>query len=502
MDTGRFKRFERVTAVEETERGLLATLHGEQLRVDVVRDDVVRVKISRGGAFDESPTFAVCVDPLAEPVAFTVECGDGVVRLRTAALVRLARAGPVPARRPPPRRQRRRRDRRRRRRPPLGVRHAQRRVRGPPPLPPGGRDLRPRREDRAPQPQGRDFTLWNTDVLDPDATAEFTAGRPPDDPRADRTSTEFDPYYVSIPFFYHHAHPAGAMAASFVDNGYRARYDFSAAEEYAFRFEGGQYTEYIFAGPEMPDILARLHVADRPHRAPAAVGARLPPVPLVPTTRRTRSRRSRGATASEDVPCDALWLDIEYMDGYRVFTWDTEAFPDVAGHARAAARAGLPGHHHRRPRGQGRARLPRCSTRRWSATCCAGRRAATSTSARSGPATPRSRTSSPRRARAWWGELNAAHVRSGLAGIWNDMNEPATGAIPPDRMRFDHGRAVARALPQPVRAADGHGHRRRACARRCPTCARSCSPAPASPASSATPPTGWATTWRAGTTCG
>ena len=33
-------------------------------------------------------------------------------------------------------------------------------------------------------------------------------------------------------------------------------------------------------------------------------------------------------------------------------------------------------------------------------------------------------------ARAWWGELNAAHVRSGLAGIWNDMNEPATGSDP------------------------------------------------------------------------
>ena len=44
-------------------------------------------------------------------------------------------------------------------------------------------------------------------------------------------------------------------------------------------------------------------------------------------------------------------------------------------------------------------------------------------------------------ARAWWGELNAAHVKSGLAGIWNDMNEPATGEIPPGAMRFDHGRA-------------------------------------------------------------
>ncbi len=42
-------------------------------------------------------------------------------------------------------------------------------------------------------------------------------------------------------------------------------------------------------------------------------------------------------------------------------------------------------------------------------------------------------------ARAWWGELNAAHVQSGLAGIWNDMNEPATGDIPAGPMRFGRG---------------------------------------------------------------
>ena len=28
--------------------------------------------------------------------------------------------------------------------------------------------------------------------------------------------------------------------------------------------------------------------------------------------------RSRG------IPCDVLYLDIDYMDGYRVFTWDGE----------------------------------------------------------------------------------------------------------------------------------------------------------------------------------
>lgn len=27
-----------------------------------------------------------------------------------------------------------------------------------------------------------------------------------------------------------------------------------------------------------------------------------------------------------DIPCDTIYLDIDYMDGYRVFTWDNERF--------------------------------------------------------------------------------------------------------------------------------------------------------------------------------
>ena len=65
-------------------------------------------------------------------------------------------------------------------------------------------------------------------------------------------------------------------------------------------------------------------------------------------------------------------------------------------------------------------------------------------------------------ARDWWGDLNAEHVESGLAGIWNDMNEPATGQIPPTRMLFRHGQVFARTAPQSVRAADGNGDHGRA----------------------------------------
>nr|AIA86317.1 Glyco_hydro_31 [uncultured Intrasporangium sp.] len=42
-------------------------------------------------------------------------------------------------------------------------------------------------------------------------------------------------------------------------------------------------------------------------------------------------------------------------------------------------------------------------------------------------------------ARTWWGGLVARHVAPGVAGIWNDMNEPATGVVSPLSMRFGRG---------------------------------------------------------------
>ena len=57
----------------ETEHGLQAELLDEKLRVDVVRPDVVRISISRGGEFDTQPTYAVCVDPLADRVPFQID---------------------------------------------------------------------------------------------------------------------------------------------------------------------------------------------------------------------------------------------------------------------------------------------------------------------------------------------------------------------------------------------------------------------------------------------
>jgi alpha-glucosidase len=34
---------------------------------------------------------------------------------------------------------------------------------------------------------------------------------------------------------------------------------------------------------------------------------------------------------SRKIPCDVIWMDIDYMDGFRVFTFDKEKFPDPKG---------------------------------------------------------------------------------------------------------------------------------------------------------------------------
>ena len=437
IPTDHYLLFERVDDVTETPTGVEARLHGERLRVDVVREDVVRVKISRGGVFDEEPTYAVCVDPLAEGAGFTVERGADAVRVATPALVLTVWLDPFR----------------------LDVHRAD----GSPVIETAadaeGRywayatlndafttRRRCRQEDAVyglgektggHNRKGRDFTLWNTDVLSPDATGEFTTGLAGDDPRADPTSTEFDPYYVSIPFYYHQDHETGAVAGSFVDNGYRAAYELSRPEEYRFHFSGGQYTEYVFAGPDIRDVV----------RAYTWLTGRAAPPPMWSLAYHQcrwfrYTQESIEALAdrhrAEDIPCDALWLDIEYMDGYRVFTWNRDAFPDAPDMLVRLAEQGFrvvtiidPGVKHE----PGYAVYDEAVERDVLCRTEGG-------DVYIGEVWPGA-TAFPdfvtEEGRAWWGELNAEHVRSGVAGIWNDMNEPATGNIRPDRMRFGRG---------------------------------------------------------------
>jgi len=438
ISTDNYIRWQRVDSVIPTPTGILAELHGEQLRIDVVRPDVLRIKISRGGVFDDPPTFAVCVDPLAETPGFRVEPGEAVVRLSTEFCVASLWLDPFR----------------------IDVHRSdgsavietaqdadgqywayatlndsfaiRRRCRQEDAI--FGLGEKSGRHNR----KGRDFTMWNTDVLNPHDALEYTAGKAAEDPRGDFRSVEFDPYYVTIPFFYHQSYPDGAMAASFVDNGYRGGYEFSQPEEYRILFRGGQYTEYVFAGPDMPAILeAYTWLTGR---------IALPPIWSLGYHQCRWYEYTQDAVEAvaqlhreNDIPCDGMWLDIEYMDGYRVFTWDSDRFPNPREMLKRLAAQGFrvitiidpgvkfdPGYW---VFDQATERDVLCRTEGGDIYI--------------GQVWP-GNTAFPdfvtEEARTWWGDLNAAHVLFGLAGIWNDMNEPSTGNIPAMRMRFGRGK--------------------------------------------------------------
>ncbi len=435
--TDHFIRFERVDSVSETPSGIVADLHRERLRIDVIAADLARIKISRGGVFDESPTYAVCVDPLEAAASFTLQRHPDKVLLTTESMI--ITLGLDPFR--------------------IDVHRAdgspvfetaqdhdgrywayatlndaftlRRRYHREDPI--FGLGEKSGRHNR----RGRDFTLWNTDVLSPWETKEFTRDRPAGDPRADQTSVGFDPFYVSIPFFYHQSDLTSTMAASFVDNGYRGAYEFTEAEEYRIVFHGGHYTEYVFAGPDMSDILTS-YTWLTGRTAP-------PPIWSLGYHQCRWFRYTQDAVEAiaarhraDEVPCDAIWLDIEYMNDYRVFTWNTDRFPDAPGMLERLADSGFrvitiidPGVKFDPGYEIFDAAVERdvlCRTEGGDLYI--------------GQVWP-GNTAFPdfvtEEARTWWGELNAAHVRSGLAGIWNDMNEPATGAIPAAPMRFGRG---------------------------------------------------------------
>jgi len=422
-----------VTALEQCERGLLLTVGEEKFRVDVIRADLLRLKISRSGAFDEMPTFAAAFE-LPEPVPFRVAENSEVITLETSRLklvIWRAAFGLAAYRTDgsvvfedvsaPDGRS-------------LGYLHINdsfvltRRI--------GRHDAiyglgeKTGRFNR----RGRNFILWNTDVLHPDVLSQ---NRLDEAETLPGTSTRFDPYYSSIPFFYHARTTAHAalLSGSFIDNGYKANFEFEPRDSYRIEFHGGQYTEYVFAGPNMKDILeAYTFITGRISPPPIwALGHHqcrwydYSDADLLRIASQYRERR---------IPCDVLWLDIEYMDGYRVFTWNERKFPDLAGFLAKLNESKFrvvtiidpgvkcePGY---AVFDEGLAKNLFCKTE-------AGNHYV-------GQVWP-GRTVFPdfskAEARAWWGTLNARQIASGIAGIWNDMNEPATGHVSPFQMRFD-----------------------------------------------------------------
>lgn len=251
--------------------------------------------------------------------------------------------------------------------------------------------------------RGEKFTMWNSDVYAPH-------------------NPETDPLYQSIPFFM--TLRKGNTHGIFFDNTFKSHFDMTAMDgTYSFSAEGGQLDYYVFLGPTPQKVLEQY--TDLTGRMP------LPPKWALGYHQSRYSYENEqevcdlaAAFREKDIPLDAIHLDIHYMDGYRVFTFDSERFPEpkklIADlkaqgiHTVPIVDSGVKADPEYRIYREGITEGHFCKYLEGNVffgDVWPGKSAFPDfTSAK---------------VRKWWAENHKFYVDLGIEGIWNDMNEPA-----------------------------------------------------------------------------
>jgi alpha-glucosidase len=136
-----------------------------------------------------------------------------------------------------------------------------------------------------------------------------------------------EPLYKVVPFYIglHHNKAYGI----FFDNTFRTYFDFCHERRNVTSFwaEGGEMNYYFFYGPKMSDVVINYtHLTGKPELPPMwTLGyhqckwSYYPESKVKEVTAKFRELR---------IPCDAIYLDIDYMEGFRCFTWSKEYFPE------------------------------------------------------------------------------------------------------------------------------------------------------------------------------
>ncbi len=244
-----------------------------------------------------------------------------------------------------------------------------------------------------------------------------------------------DPIYHSIPFFL--GMKDGKFYGIFFDNTYRTSFDMGKESEryYSFGAEDGILDYYFFYGPGPKKVIERFtELTGRMNLPPKwAIGyqqCRWSYYPESKVRDIAANFRKRG------IPCDVIYLDIDYMDGYRCFTWNEENFPDPKKMVADLAKHGFkivtiidPGIKHDTSywvykeglKGKHFVLNPDSSLFLgpvWPGICAFPDFANTQT-------------------RSWWGTLYKDLVNTGIKGFWNDMNEPSVFDVPTKTFPLD-----------------------------------------------------------------
>lgn len=137
---------------------------------------------------------------------------------------------------------------------------------------------------------------------------------------------ETDPLYKNIPFYYglHH----GIGYGVFFDNTFRTLFDFGKERDdvNSFWARGGEMNFYFIYGPELMTVAREYtRLTGTPDMPPMwALGYHQCRWSYFPDT---KVKQIASEFRKRQIPCDAIYLDIDYMDGFRCFTFHPERFP-------------------------------------------------------------------------------------------------------------------------------------------------------------------------------
>ncbi len=140
---------------------------------------------------------------------------------------------------------------------------------------------------------------------------------------------EQDPLYRNIPFYYGLQHGIGY--GIYFDNSFQTYFDFGAEKPDVVSFwaEGGEMCYYFIAGPELLTVAEQYALlTGLPELPPKwALGYQQSKWSYYPESKVMEIAHN---FRSKLIPCDVIHLDIDYMNGFRCFTWNNERFPDPA----------------------------------------------------------------------------------------------------------------------------------------------------------------------------
>jgi alpha-glucosidase len=138
----------------------------------------------------------------------------------------------------------------------------------------------------------------------------------------------------------------------------------------------------------------------------------------------SRVRQIAAEFRQRHLPCDVLWVDIDYMDGYRVFTFDRTKFPDPAGLNRDLHAQGF---HTVWMIDPGVKVDPDYAVYKSGSAVGAWVTTAGGNEyhGKVWPGNCVFPDFTVPQVRAWWSGLYREYLATGIDGIWNDMNEPS-----------------------------------------------------------------------------